>query len=91
MEEFSFFLSAFEFLDEKNKLDLMGLSFRTIATEIRAHKWDLQDLSHLPVLDTLAALMDQADAARQRDDRVAIRKRVADYRELYDRNKEVLK
>jgi hypothetical protein len=54
MQEFSFFIAAFEFLDEKNKPGLMGVTFRTIATEIRAHKWDLQDYSHMPVLDEMA-------------------------------------
>jgi cytochrome c peroxidase len=91
MEEFSFFISTFEFLDEKNKPDLMGLTFRTIATEIRAHKWDLQDYTRLPVLDKMAALMDQADAARKTDDRVTMRKLVGEYREMYEKNKEVLK
>jgi cytochrome c peroxidase len=91
MQEFSFFISTFEFLDEKNKPDLMGLTFRTIATEIRAHKWDLQDYAHMPVLDKMAALMDQADAARKTDDRATMRKLVAEYREMYDKYKEVLK
>jgi hypothetical protein len=91
LEEFSFFVSTFEFLDEKNKPDLMGLTFRTIATEIRAHKWDLQNQTHLPVLDKMAELMDQADAACKKDDRGTIRKLVAEYREMYEKNKEVLK
>lgn len=91
MEEFSFFISAFEFLDEKNKPDLIGLTFRTIATEIRAHKWDLQDYTCLPVLDKMAELMDQADAARKTNDRVTMRQLVAVYREMYEKNKEVLK
>jgi len=91
MEEFSFFISTFEFLDEKNKPELMGLTFRTIATEIRAHKWDLQDYTHLPVLDKMAELMDQADAARKTADRATTRKLVAEYREMYEKNKEVLK
>lgn len=91
LEEFSFFISTFEFLDEKNKPDLMGITFRTIATEIRAHKWDLQDQAHLPVLDKMADLMDQADAARKKDERAAMRKLVAEYRDTYEKHKEVLK
>jgi len=91
LEEFSFFISTFEFLDEKNKPALMGITFRTIAAEIRAHKWDLQDQAHLPVLDKMAELMDQADAACKKDDRATIRKLVAEYRETYEKNKEVLK
>jgi cytochrome c peroxidase len=90
MQEFSFFIAAFEFLDEKNKPDLMGLTFRTIATEIRAHKWDLQDYSQMPVLDQMAELMDQADAAVKEGDRPKIRQIVAAYREMYEKNKGVL-
>lgn len=91
MEEFSFFISTFEFLDEKNKPYLMGLTFRTIATEIRAHKWDLQDYSHMPVLDQMAALMDQGDAAIKAGDRARVRQIVAAYRQMYEKNKDVLK
>ena len=91
MEEFSFFISAFEFLDEKNKPDLMGITFRTIATEIRAHKWDLQDYSHIPVLDQMAALMDEGDAAIKAGDRARVRQIVAAYRHMYEKNREVLK
>lgn len=91
MEEFSFFTSAFEFLDEKNKPDLMGITFRTVAAEIRAHKWDLQDYTQLPVLDKMAELMDQGDAAIKAGDRARVRQIVGAYRQLYEKNKEVLK
>ncbi len=37
MEEFFFFLSSFEFLDEKNKPELMSITFQTVTLEIRNH------------------------------------------------------
>src|SRR5688572_28895576 len=91
MQEFNFFIAAFAFLDEKNKPELMGVTFRTIATEIRAHKWDLQDYSQMPVLDKMAELMDQADAAVKAGDRPKARQLVAAYREMYEKNMDVLK
>ena len=52
---------------ERGETDLVDATFGTIAFEIRAHKWDVQDPDNLPVLDRLAGLMDQARAgARQR-------------------------
>jgi cytochrome c peroxidase len=85
MEEFSFFLSAYETLIEKNKPELMQATFQTIASEIRAHKWDVQDDQYLPVLDQLAELMDRAyEASRSRDGR-RVDTLVAEYRQLYEK------
>ena len=69
MEEFSFYLSAYELLDRRDHTELMAVTFRTIAFEIRAHKWDLQDWAHMPVLERLAGLMDEAAAAVSVGDR----------------------
>ena len=91
MEEFSFFLSTSEFLDSRGRRDLMDLNFLTVAFEIRAHKWDVQDPGYLPVLDQLAELMDQAYEANQRGERGAVKSKIAEYRELYERNKEHLR
>ena len=91
MEEFSFFLSTHEFLESRGKRDLMDLNFLTVAYEVRAHKWDVQDPTYLPVLDRLADLMDEAYAANQRGDRNAVQARVAEYRALYESNKEHLR
>ena len=52
---------------------------------------DVQDRTHLPVLDRLASLMDQALAANRRGDRSALGARVAEYRSLYQEHKEVLR
>jgi cytochrome c peroxidase len=91
MEEFSFFLSAFEFLDEKNKPELMNATFQTVALEIRNHKWELQDPAARPVLDQLVGIMDEAYAASQSGDRASVRKKVEAYRALYQANVERLK
>ncbi|MFQ5695276.1 MAG: hypothetical protein ACE5HB_04740, partial [Terriglobia bacterium] len=91
LEEFSFFLSAYEYLRLRDKPELMSTTFQTIAFEVRAHKWTVQDPSYLPVLDRLAALMDRAYAANLRGDREAVDSRVAEYRHLYQENAEHLK
>jgi cytochrome c peroxidase len=91
MEEFSFFLSTYEFLRDRKLPDANELTFLTVASEIRAHKWDVQDDRHLGVLDSLAALMDRAHAASRRGDARAVDGLVAEYRSLYEKNAEVLK
>jgi cytochrome c peroxidase len=91
MEEFSFFLSAYEFLAGKNKPKLMGTTFETIALEIRNHKWELQDLSVMPVMDKMAEIMDAAYTASQAGDQAEIRQKVAEYRAMYNQNLDVLK
>ena len=91
LEEFSFFLSTYESLESRQKPKLMDVTFETIAFEIRAHKWDLQDRSHLPVLDQMAQLMDEAHAANQRGDRAVVDARVVEYRRVYEDHKEVLR
>jgi len=90
MEEFSFFLSAYETLIEKNKPQLIGITLRTIAFEIRAHKWDLQDWTHMPVLERLASLMDQALAALEAGDTRTVERLIREYRRSYEKHKRVL-
>jgi cytochrome c peroxidase len=91
LEEFSFFLSTHEFLDSRGQRGLMDLNFRTVAYELRAHKWDVQDPGLLPVLDQLARLMDEAYDANQRADRTQVNAKIAEYRALYESNKDQLK
>ncbi len=91
MEEFSFFLSAFEFLDERNKPELMNTTFQTIAIEIRNHKWELQDYSAMPVIERLAEIMDEAYAANLGGQRQLVREKVDEYRDLYAKNIDRLK
>ena len=90
MEEFSFFLSAYELLDRRDRTELMAVTFRTIAFEIRAHKWDLQDWAHMPVLERLAGLMDEAAAAVAAGDRKRATELVAEYRRLHEQHKDDL-
>ena len=90
MEEFSFFLSAYETLVEKNKPQLMAITFQTIAFEIRAHKWDLQDWAHMPVLERMANLMDEAYAAILAGDRREVEALIGEYRRTYGRHKDDL-
>jgi cytochrome c peroxidase len=91
MEEFSFFLSAFEFLETKNKPQLMGITFNTIASEIRNHKWELRDWAAMGVMDRLAELMDEAYEANEAGDHKTVVKKVAEYRKLYEKNVSRLK
>ena len=91
MEEFSFFLSAIEFLDEKQKPQLMAMTFQTVALEIRNHKWELRDWSAMPVMDRLAGIMDEAYVAIQGGDLEKVRNDVRRYRKLYAKNVDVLK
>lgn len=91
LEEFSFFLSAYEFLRQKDENELIAITFETIAYEIRAHKWDVQDQAYLPVLDRLAELMDQAYEAERGGDRQGVAATVTAYRQLYEKNAEVLR
>ncbi len=83
MEEFSFFLSGYEYLSRINKPRLASITFQTVAAEIQAHKWDLQDHEYMPILNRLARLMDEAYAASEQGDRETVDVKVAEYRELY--------
>jgi len=91
MEEFGFFLSTYEFLDQRNKPDLMNMTFQTVATEIRNHKWELRDYAAIPVMDQLAELMDKAYDANVAGDRKAVTEYIAEYRKLYEKNVDRLK
>ncbi len=91
MEEFGFFLSTWEFLASRERLDLAALAFATVAFEIRAHKWDVRDPGYLGVLDRLAELMDEARGAAAAGDAATAGERVAEYRDLYRENAAVLK
>lgn len=90
LEEFYFFLSAYEYLKEQGETDLIDITFGTIAFEIRAHKWDVQDPANLPKLDRLAALMDQARETLAKGDLAATNELVADYREYYQAHADIL-
>jgi hypothetical protein len=75
---------------ERGETELVDATFGTIAFEIRAHKWDVQDPDNLPMLDRLAGLMDQARATLARGDVESTGKLVAEYRSLYRSQAEIL-
>jgi len=91
LEEFSFFLSAYEELKRKNKPELMNITFQTIANEIRNHKWELQDHQYLPIMDQLAKLMDEAYRANRNGEKEKVETKVMEYRQLYEENTDKLK
>ena len=91
MEEFIFFLSAYEFLEEKNKPELMNMTFDTIALEIRNHKWELQDPKLRPIMERMADIMDEATAANKAGQPERVRAKVSEYRDMYEKYKDVLK
>jgi hypothetical protein len=90
LEEFSFFLSTYELLKARGENELLDVTFKTIAFEVQAHKWDVQDEGRLPVLDRLTEIMVEAYEARRRGDLAAVDARVAEYRALYENHAEVL-
>jgi len=90
LEEFDFFLSPYELLVERGETNLIDTTFGTIAFEIRAHKWDVQDPANLPVLDRLAGLMDRARAALAAGDLSTTDRMVNEYRALYRSNAGIL-
>lgn len=90
LEEFSFFLSTYEFLNRANKPELNSITFQTVATEVRNHKWELQNWDYLPLMDRLARLMDEAYAANEAGKYDVVDAKVVAYRELYEEHADVL-
>ena len=91
IEEFSFFLSTYEYLKRIDKRKLITTTFRTIASEIRNHKWELQDLTYRPVMEQLAALMEAAERLNRAGKFQQVDAKVAEYRRLVERHVENLK
>lgn len=91
MEEFSFFLSAYEYLRQSGKSELIEITFSTIALEIHAHKWDVQDSAYLPVLNLMAELMEEASNEQIAGRTKAVDAIVAEYRQLHDEYADRLK
>ncbi len=91
LEEFSFFLSTYEFLKTRQATTEIDQTLATIALEIQAHKWDVQDPSQMPVLDRLIDLAVAARSALAEGDVTAADRYIDTYRTLYLNNAEVLK
>ena len=86
LEEFRFFLSAYEYLKQVGADRLIGTTFQTVSAEIEAHKWDVQDDRLMPVLDRLSELMFEAYQANEAGDVETVDEKVAEYRRLYAEN-----
>lgn len=91
LEEFSFFLSSYEFLKARNKPVLIQTLFQTISTEIQAHKWDVQDATQMPLLNELARYMDEAYEVSLLGDDEQCDERVEAYRAAYEKYGAILK
>ena len=91
MEEFKFFLSAYDYLKQMDRPEVMNVLFQTVALEIDAHKWDAQDQSAMPVLNVLADLMNEAHQENRAGNRLRVDAILDEYRMLYTENIEILK
>lgn len=91
LEEFSFFLSTYEYLKQIGKWELIDIMLLTIAQEIRAHKWDLQDGQYMSILNLMAELMEDAHEACAAGDFDTVDAIVAEYRILYSEYADRLK
>jgi hypothetical protein len=83
LEEFSFFLSAYEFLKQNGKWELIDITLQTITHEIHAHKWDLQDPQYMSILNLMAETTEDASEAIAIDNFETVDVLVAEYRALY--------
>ena len=83
LEEFSFFLSSYEYVRQIGDSDLAAKMFISINQEIAAHKWDVQDMKHMPVLNELEDIMARAYEAEQAGDIKQVDDLVTQYRALH--------
>ena len=90
LEEFGFFLSAYEYLKQVGNWELIEMTVRTIAQEIHAHKWDLQEREYMPILNLMADLMEDAGEAQDAGDYETVDHLVAEYRAIYSEYAEIL-
>lgn len=90
LEEFDIFMSVMEHAIPAQKRIIVETTARTVAFEVRAHKWDLQDLQYAPLMDRLADLAEGLAAAAVRGDWEAAMKHYRDYVALYEKHAEDL-
>jgi hypothetical protein len=91
LEEFSFFLSTYEYLQQKGNTNIINALLQTIELEVGAHKWSVQDMQQLPVLNQLESLMADAYGASLTGDSPEVHEAIQQFREIYEQNKETLK
>ena len=90
LEEFDIFMSTYETLLARKKPDVLGVLLRTVALEVRAHKWDLLDPAGEPVMEQMAQALDAAYVALQSNDMSGVDQGVQSYRQLYQEHREEL-
>ncbi len=71
--------------------ELIAITFKTVATELQAHKWDVRDQKLLPILNKMESLIREAAALHAEGKSAEVDARVAAYRALYEKNAGVLK
>ncbi len=91
MEEFQFFLSTYDFLKQRKKKELITILLRTVADEVQAHKWDVQQKEMLPTLNRMEGLLREALAAHQAGKIDETEAKLAAYHGMYEENVEQLK
>ncbi len=91
LEEFKFFLSTYGRLKEKGESELVTTLLKTVAFELRAHKWDVQDKGHLPILNKMESLLREALDLHLKGKGEEADAKVAAYLALYEKNVEKLK
>jgi hypothetical protein len=91
LEEFSFFLSTYEFLKEKGKKELIAITLKTVITELQAHKWDVQESKYMPILDKMESLLREAVELHRKGKTREVDLKIAAYRALYKKNADILK
>jgi cytochrome c peroxidase len=91
LEEFSFFLSSYEFLKATYRWDLVTLMFKSVADEVRFHQRHVTKREAIPIMEQLAGLLDEARAANKRGAIDVVDARLAAYRKLYKENLDRLK
>ena len=84
-------LSTYKYLKRIDNRELIAITFRTIASEIRNHKWELRNPTYRPVMEKLAALMEEAARLNRAGEFKQVDAKVAAYRHLFARNVENLK
>lgn len=90
VEEQYIFMSAWEFVRDKNKPELADLLFRTVAQELRNEKWGLRYTEATEVVERMARLADECVAANAARQTAAVDAKVAEFRRLYEANKPLI-
>ncbi len=86
LEEFSFFLSTYEFLKQRKKPHLVTVLLETVIDELQAHKWDVRDKGLLPTLNRMESMLREALAAHKAGKADETDAKIAAYRTLYQKN-----